>query len=137
MRKHAIEAVKYMKELSANKAGGVQGMCLKTCRLAWGLPADEQSAIKEWDSIPDKFRHSDPMTAPVGAPHFWKVGKFGHIAIQAEHEGFVWTTDLPEKDRVGLVHIDTVSKKWKAKYLGWSSQLQNQVLPLGAEAPSK
>lgn len=135
MRKSGKEAAAYMKGLRDNGATGVKGYCLKTCRLAWDLPADEPSAIEEWKSIPDKFKHTDPMKAPIGAPHFWSVGKYGHIALQAEHEGFVWSTDAPTSNKVGLVHIDWFAKHWRAKYLGWSSQLQNKTLPLGKEAP--
>lgn len=137
MRKNGILAAAYMRDLAKNHAAGVKGYCLRTCRLAWGLPADQQSAILEWQSIPAKHKHFDPMKAPVGAPHFWATGKFGHVALQAEHEGFVWSTDLPTTDRVGLVHIDTPKRKWNAKYLGWSSQFQNQTLPLGPEAPKE
>lgn len=142
MRNSGAAAAAYMRDLARNGASGVKGMCLKTCRLAWGLPADEPSAIEEWRSIPLKHRHSDKLTAAVGAPHFWGPknklsGRFGHVAIQAEHEGFVWTTDLPTPDRVGLVHIDLISKRWGMPYLGWSSQFQNQILPLGKEAPKE
>lgn len=137
MRANGTAAAAYMRDLAKQGAGGVKGLCLKTCRLAWGLPGDEESAIKEWESIPARFRHSDPMTAPVGAPHFWAIGKYGHVALQAAHEGFVWSTDLPTNDRVGLVHIDLPAKKWRAKYLGWSSQFQNTILPLGPEAPKE
>lgn len=137
MRASGAAAAAYMRDLARNGASGVKGMCLKTCRLAWGLPADEASAIKEWESIPAKYRHTGKFDIPVGAPVFWQVGKYGHVAIQAEHEGFVWTTDLPTNDRVGLVHIDLPAKKWRAKYLGWSSQFQNRPLPLGPEAPKE
>lgn len=137
MRKNGAEAAKYMADLAAKGATGVKGLCLRTCRLAWGLPGDEPSAIAEWESIPNKFKHTDPMTAPVGAPHFWDVGKWGHIALQAEHEGYVWSTDAPNTNKVGLVDIIWFKTKWRAKYLGWSSQLQNQKLPLGVEAPKK
>lgn len=133
--KTAAQAVAYMKDLAQNNATGVKGFCLRTCRLAWGLGSDEGSAIAEWNSIPDKFRNSDPNTAPIGAPHFWKGGKWGHVALQAEHEGYVWTTDLPVVNKVGLVDIRFINKKWGYKYLGWSSQFQNKKLPLGKEAP--
>ena len=137
MRKNGAEAAAYMAGLAKAGATGVKGMCLRTCRLAWGLPADQPSAIKEWESIPAKFKHTDPNTAPVGAPHFWRGGKYGHVAIQAEHEGYVWSTDAPTSNKVGLVDILWFKTKWRYTYLGWSSQLQNKPLPLGAEAPKR
>lgn len=124
-----------MGSLSRNNATGVKGYCLRTCRLAWGLGSDQASAIKEWNSIPDLYKRFDPMTAPVGAPHFWSGGKYGHVALQAEHEGFVWTTDLPVTNKVGLVDIELIQRKWGYKYLGWSLQFQNTKLPLGPQAP--
>ena len=135
MRNNGARAVMYMSGLSRKGANIVPGYCLKTCRLAWDLPSDQPSAIKEWESIPAKFKNTDPNKAPVGAPHFWKGGDYGHVALQAEHEGFVWSTDLPERGRIGLIDIDLVENRWGYKYLGWSRQLQNKLLPLGGEAP--
>lgn len=140
MRKNGLQAVAYMEGLSKKGAAGVKGMCLKTCRLAWGLPGGTPSAIMAWNSVPPAHRHRDPMKAPIGAPHFWTgsrgaLKKYGHIALQAEHEGFVWSTDAPDTDKVGLVHLDWFQKKWGATYLGWSSMLNGEKLPLGEEAP--
>ena len=137
MRKNGAAAAAYMASLSRNGATGVKGYCLRTCRLAWDLGADQGSAYAEWNSIPVAHRHYDPTTAPVGAPHFWYGGKYGHVALQAEHEGYVWTTDLPTSNKVGLVDIKFVASKWGYRYLGWSSQFQNQVLPLAGEAPKE
>lgn len=131
MRKNGREAVAYMKSLYDHGATGVKGLCLRTCRLAWGLPADQPSAIAEWESIPSRFKHRDFRDAPVGAPHFWRGGKYGHVALQATQEGHVWTTDLPTTNKVGLVDIMFISTKWRYTYLGWSEQFQDAVLPLG------
>lgn len=137
MRTSGFAAAAYMADLARKNATGVKGYCLRTCRLAWGLAPDEGSAIKEWESIPARNKRTDPMKAPVGAPHFWAGGKYGHVALQAEHEGYVWTTDLPVPNKVGLVDIKFVNKKWGYRYLGWSTQFQNKKLPLGAEAPKE
>ena len=135
--RNATQAVAYMRDLAKTGATGVKGYCLRTCRLAWGLGSDQPSAIKEWESIPPRHKHLNPNTAPVGAPHFWAGGKYGHVALQAEHEGYVWTTDLPTPNKVGLVDIALINKKWRYRYLGWSSSFQNQTLPLGIEAPKE
>lgn len=137
MRKSGLEASNYMKRLSLTGARGVKGWCLKTCRLAWDLGVDEESAIKEWESIPDRFKNDKPNQAPVGAPHFWRVGKFGHVAIQSEERGKVWSTDAPVGDMIGLVGIPWFERKWGAEYLGWSSQFQNKRLPLDDEPAPK
>jgi hypothetical protein len=102
---------------------GVKGMCLKTCRLAWQIPAKYPSAIIAWNNTPKKHKFTDPMKAPVGVTHFWKGGKFGHVAIQSSKSGYVWSTDLPIKDTVGRIYYTEVEKAWGSKYLGWTTQL--------------
>lgn len=125
------QALRYMYELRRDGVRGVQGWCLRTCRQAWGLPADESSAIKEWNSIPDKHKSRKWWLAPAGAPHFWAVGEFGHVALQSRVPGFVWSTDAPIPNEVGVVRLVWFRKKWGATYLGWSRELNNKRLPLG------
>ena len=72
---------------------------------------------------PKKHKFTDPMKAPQGATHFWKGGKFGHVAIQSDKPGYVWSTDLPVKDTVGRIHYTEVEKAWGSIYLGWTTQL--------------
>ena len=124
------DAVKYMWRESAKGTTGFAGWCLKTCRTAWGLPADERSAIQEWDSIPNNLKSRKWWLAPAGAPHFWKGGEFGHVALQSNVKGFVWTTDAPNPDRIGKVSLFWFRKNWNYKYLGWSKEFQNVVLPV-------
>jgi hypothetical protein len=40
----------------------------------------------------------------------------------------VWSTDLPNKDKIGLVSWDETVKKWGFKYLGWTTELNGQKL---------
>jgi hypothetical protein len=65
----------------------------------------------------------NPMKAPIGATHFWRGGKFGHVAIQSSKPGYVWNTDLPVKDRVGKIYYTEVNERWGYKYLGWTNKL--------------
>lgn len=102
---------------------GVKGMCLKTCREAWKIPAKYPSAIVAWNNVPAKHKHLDPMKAPIGATHFYKGGKYGHICIQSDKPGYVWTTDLPVKDTIGKIYYTCVTDAWGSKYLGWTTQL--------------
>lgn len=113
-----------------NKRAGLKGYCLRTCREAWDLPADQPSAIKEWESIPAKYKNTDWRKAPVGAPHFWAGGEYGHVAIQSRWRGFVYSTDAPIADRVGTVNIGWFRKRWGYRYLGWAKSFQNERLPL-------
>lgn len=119
-----------MRRLRDRGAGGVKGWCLRTVRTAWHLAPDERSAIQEWESIPEKHKRRQWWRAPKGAPHFWSVGEFGHVAIQAAVPGWCWSVDAPNVDRVGLVRLAFFRKRWGAKYLGWSVELNNHRLPI-------
>ena len=124
------EAVRWMWQTSKAGTTGFQGWCLRTCRQAWGLRADDPSAIKEWESIPAHMKSRKWWLAPAGAPHFWSGGKFGHVALQSGVKGFVWSTDAPNSDKVGKVNLSWFNKHWGYKYLGWSKEFQNVRLPL-------
>jgi len=130
MKSSGRKAASMMRSWSFEGKQGVKGFCLRTCRQAWDLPGDEPSAIAEWNSIPQKHRDTRWYMAPIGAPHFWEIGEFGHIALQSSTFGFVWSTDAPVPDRIGLVSVEWIEKHWKAKYLGWATQLQNEDLTL-------
>lgn len=130
MQSKGSVAVNRMWRMKKDQVSGVEGWCLRVCRTAWDLPADELSAIKEWESIPNNLKSDKWWLAPVGAPHFWAVGKHGHVALQSHIKGLVWSTDAPTKDYVGRVAIWWFNKHWNAEYLGWSKEFQNKVLPL-------
>ncbi len=130
MRSTGKEAIAWMRMVSKEQMTGVKGYCLRTCRLAWGLTSDQPSAIKEWESIPAKDKHTQWWTAPVGAPHFWRGGKYGHVALQANIKGLVYTTDAPVSDKVGRVTIGYFKKHWNYQYLGWADSFQNKNIPL-------
>lgn len=123
-----VQAAANMKALAESGKGGFKGWCLKTCRTALGAPAGVPSAIEAWKKIPANKKFTDPKKAPIGAPHFWEIGKFGHIAIQSEEMGKVWGTDSPVTDKVGKVDLAWFDKHWKAKYLGWSLHLNGMDL---------
>ena len=127
-----VEAAEQMKAWAAGKKSGVKGMCLKTCRLAYDIPAKYPSAIEAWKAT--KSKQTDPALAPIGAAHFWEIGKFGHIAIQAGESGKVWSTDSPKTDLIGKVELGWFAQKWGAKYLGWTDSVNGKKIAL-AEMP--
>ena len=130
MKKTGVAAANQMKRWSEAGKRGVKGLCLKTCREAWGIGAKYPSAIIAWRNTPAKFRHTDPKTCPIGGVHYYEGGKYGHIVIQSDIKNKVWGTDLPVSDRIGLHHRRLPVNRWKYKYLGWSNWLNGQVLPL-------
>lgn len=125
-----IQAAKQMEKWHKKGRTGVKGLCLKTCREAYLLPAKYPSAIISWNRTPNKYKNKDFRKAKIGAVHYYAGGKYGHIVIQSEFKNKVWGTDLPISDKVGLHHRRLPVNKWKYKYLGWSNWLNGKELKL-------
>lgn len=130
-KRTGVQALAVMKAHRMHKTKGFKGWCLKTCRQAWGLPGGIPSAKKAWEGVPAKYRHYDPDSAPVGAPHFWVSPTFGHVALQSDRKGYIYSTDAPQSDYVGEVPLTWISRHWKRqRYVGWASQFQGVDLDL-------
>lgn len=130
MKRSGLAASRQMERWSKAGKTNVKGLCLKTCREAWGIPAKYPSAIVAWNNTPKKHKHKDPKLAPVGAVHYYRGGKYGHIVIQSEKKGRVWGTDLPTSNKIGFHTRLLPVGRWNYKYLGWASWLNGFELPL-------
>lgn len=128
--KTGVQAANTMKRWHEQGKRGVKGLCLKTCREAYGIPARFPSAIVSWNRTPNKYKNKDWRKSPVGALHYYEGGRFGHIVIQSDERNRVWGTDLPLVDRIGLHHRRMPINRWKYKYLGWTNWLNGQELKL-------
>jgi hypothetical protein len=129
--KTGVQAANQMKRWSEQGKTNVLGLCLKTCREAFDIPAKYPSAIVAWRNTPKKNQFTDFRKAPIGALHFYEGGRFGHVVIQSDLKNRVWGTDLPEKNKIGLHHRRLPVNRWKYKYLGWSNWLNGKNLVLG------
>jgi hypothetical protein len=132
MKKSGKEAANQMKRWHIAGKTNVKGLCLKTCREAWGIAAKYPSAIVAWRNTPARHRFTDFKKAPIGAVHYYEGGKYGHIVIQSDLKNKVWGTDLPVVNKIGLHHRNLPVNRWKYKYLGWSNWLNGEVLPIKA-----
>ena len=112
------QAAEQMQQWHIERKTGVKGFCLKTCRLAWKIPAKYPSAISAWDNTPAKNKFTDPMLAPIGATHFWKGGRFGHIAIQSHKPGYILVYRYSRQglDRPFLLHK---CKRYMGLQISW------------------
>jgi hypothetical protein len=129
-----VQAYSHLKQMMLKHVSGVQGRCHATCQNAWGLPVKYASAIDAWNHVPAKARNTDATKAPVGAPHFFDGGIYGHVVLQSDKKGYVIGTDAPTNNYVGEVKLDWFAKHWGKKYLGWASvyndvQLQLKDMP--------
>lgn len=100
------------------------GLCLRHVRLWFGIAAKYPSAIEAWEGAGGAGGDATHtvLDAPPGVPMFWRGGRFGHIALSAG-DGMIYTTDLPQRGRTGLVKASLVEERWNYKYLGWSETL--------------
>jgi hypothetical protein len=102
------------------------GFCLKAVREMLLIPVRDPSAKAAWEATPDRHRHQG--MPPPGAPVFFQVGKFWHVALSA---GFwlCWSTDVLRKGRFDVLPISEVERLWGAQYLGWSTTLNGKLVP--------
>jgi hypothetical protein len=129
--RNGTQAANQMKRWSKTGKTNVKGLCLKTCREAYLLPARYPSAIVSWNRTPKKYKNKNFRSAPVGALHYYRGGKYGHIVIQSDLRNRVWGTDLPVVNKVGLHHRRLPINRWGYKYLGWTNWLNGYEVELG------
>jgi len=127
------DAIRLMRAWRDSGKTGFYHTCLLTCRTAWGVPARNPDPNHAWTSMPQIHRQSTPSKAPVGAVHYWmdpRTDGFGHVAIQSEYKGMVWSTDLPIEDKVGLIRLSWINEHWcpPLVYKGWATYLNGKEL---------
>jgi len=95
--------------------------CLAFVARSYGLTSNVDWAIHEWDGIRTQYRHPGDKSIPAGALVFWDLGAGhpGHIALSAGN-GMVYSNDIRRKGKIDLVPADEITKKWGAKYVGWT-----------------
>lgn len=112
------EAALYQRNLRQNHTFVGVGMCLRTVRLSWGLPAlwpDANTAIDHGAPI---HRTSDPVEVPWGASVVWENDRHGHIAFSLGG-GLCSTTDYLESGFVGPALISRLGPWCGGRLVGW------------------
>lgn len=126
--------------------------CIQAVTYSWdlrddpnGKPLIRGNAIDVWKQTPNAHKYvpgdlnsnqkyADPSKAPVGAIHWWKGGKegYGHVTIQDIENQYVWGTDAPTKNQIGIVPGSYI-QYWSSNlsYIGWSDYLGKYKLPIG------
>lgn len=107
------------------------GWCLKFVRTAWDIPAVYPDAITAFHAVATSTKNTQPV---IGSAVYWDVSRYGHIALSAGGP-YVWSTDILRPGKVDKVHIDLITQRWGAKYLGWSAELNNVHLPIDDPTP--
>lgn len=99
------------------------GYCLMFVRTTLGVGRRYNSAIEAWNAAKVKHRNDD--NPPAGVPVFWRIGKFGHIAL-SDGDGYVWSTDIKRRGKVDRVKLSYVHERWGADYLGWTEDVNDK-----------
>lgn len=115
------EAAKAFKRKTTNRVG----MCLWECQEIYPTNHQYPSAINQWQNA--KKKHPDSKKAPVGAPMYYRGGRYGHIVLYVG-DGMVRSTDAGGSGRMATVPIEWFKNAWGYEYLGWSEDLGGQDL---------
>lgn len=108
------------------------GWCLAFVRTAWGIaPTGLKSANEAWEESEQKHRRGTPH---AGAPVYWEVGKFGHVALSVG-DGTVYSNDIRRQGKIDRVPISEITQRWGARYRGWTTDYAGRSsLPLAPRA---
>lgn len=129
MSQTAAGAVEWMRRQNQAGSTGWAGFCLRASRMSWSLPGGWPDARAWWNACPREHRRPWSNRPPLGAPVYWDGGRHGHIAI-SDGNGNVWGTDLPTWDRIGLVPIGEIRRRWGMPETGWAVWLNGRTLPI-------
>jgi len=105
-----------------------RGLCLRAVRQLLAVPARDPNARAAWEATPARDRHEGHP--PPGAPIFWAVGRYGHVALSAGAQ-LCWTTDLLRPGKLDVVPLVQIRHLWGADLHGWTSSLNGVRLDLG------
>ena len=117
----ARQAAQAFKDKTRNEVG----MCLKEVQACYESGHAYPSAISQWDNA--KTRHKNDRTPPIGAPVFWRGGKYGHVAIYVGN-GKVRSTDAGGRGIMGTVSLDWFARAWGYTYVGWTGDLAGRKI---------
>jgi hypothetical protein len=107
------------------------GQCLKYTRTWLDIPARYPSAIDAWNNAQHKHvngRDKDAQAPPMGAPVFWRGGRYGHIALAVDNDRGR-STDTTRSGLVSTAPGDWWRQNWNMPYLGWTEDLNGIWIP--------
>lgn len=104
-------------------------LCLSFVRQAFGLdypagwPTSSRNAGTAWDRAKYKHATSNPDAIPAGVPVFWELPSVAdHVAFSLGH-GLCISTDARRAGHADVVTIDSITRAWGGKLLGWTEDL--------------
>lgn len=107
-------------------------MCLRFCRMMYGIPAKYNSAADAW-RLNAKDHEGKGYPPPRGALVYWTGGSagHGHIAISDGNNG-IWSNWYPSEGRIRHMTMDDVrSAMPNLHYAGWSWVINDRDVRTG------
>lgn len=110
------EAAKAFKDKQTNRVG----MCLWECQEIYPTNHWYPSAWEQWQNAAKK--HTGKKGIPIGAPCYYKGGKYGHIVLYMG-DGKVRSTDAGGRGKMATVPLEWFQSAWGYTFVGWSEDL--------------
>lgn len=112
--------------------------CLAFVRIAFGRPGGTPDAGQAWDVAKHKHRTSDPQDIPADAPVFWELPSVADHVAYSLGDGWCLSNDILRSGEIDRVRIQTITSRWGAQLLGWTEDLNGDIvwtLPAPPESP--
>ncbi len=118
--KNGNEAARAFKKKTHNQVG----KCLWECQEIYPTNHWYPSAWSQWQNA--KKPHNGKK-APVGAPMYYRGGKYGHVVLYVGN-GMVRSTDAGGAGKMATVPIEWFQRAWGYEYVGWSEDLGGKMI---------
>lgn len=127
-------AIAWARNQIKSPSRGYRQLCLQFTRLCYGVAASAPDANAGWRNATKRHAATSGANIPAGVPVWWAVGSYGHVAISTGN-GKCVSNDILRSGKVDEVSIDYITKRWGARLLGWSEDI-NGVTVYTAPKPA-
>lgn len=115
------EAIDMARQISISGLKVYNQMCLRFCRMMFGIPNKYESAADAW-KLCAKDHAGKGFPPPRGSLTYWTGGSVGdgHVAIN-DGAGGIWSNWYPSEGRIRHMTMDDVKRAMpNLHYAGWS-----------------
>lgn len=116
------------------KVTNMVNMCLYECQEIYPTNHEHPSAWAQWENA--KTKHTSKRKIPVGAPVYYKGGRFGHVVLYVGN-GNVRSTDAAGPGKMATVPLEWFEKAWGYTFVGWSEDLGGKKIDFDTIAKVK
>lgn len=128
------EAIDWARAQVEKRSRDWTGYCQMFVRTSFGVGMGFSSAIAQWHGADKKHPTSDPLKVPRGVPVFWEGGNYGHVALSLGN-GRCVSTDARRLGWPDVVTIDSITKAWGYKLVGWAEDMNHTTVWVDKSEP--